>query len=208
MKELLFILVLLHMGCAELQNSLPFLESHTTVPVTVTTYVNDEFRNIFRKSKFCFLAEEKQESDPTLFAENRRREAFVELCTESGLAKKVKIEKDCDDSTIAIDLQYFAKTNESKVDGTSGSCTTLYGSVICSSRSYTHVSVSGSKLIVMQFNKWNGDSWKVVGQAESFLLTETPGIRRGTIVAACRSIFSILPQEVEFENVEARVDND
>lgn len=40
-----------------------------------------------------------------------------------------------------------------------------------------------------------------------FLATDTPGVLRGTVVAACRPVFSVLPGEVEFRKIDAQVEN-
>lgn len=196
------------LGCAALREATSTTMSSPTVPVTVTTLVDKNLTSEFSKSKFCFVkSDDQQQEISKSFAERRKHDTFIEQCTAAARAKQIVIHPTCDPSTIAIDLQYFSKTNESKVDTTKGGCTAIYSTVICNSKSYTRTEISGSKLVVLEFKKAYKDSWKTVGQGEGYLLTDTPGILKGTVVAACRAIFSALPREVEFEKIEAQTEN-
>ena len=52
-----------------------------------------------------------------------------------------------------------------------------------------------------------GASGRRSREERRFLVTDTPGGLRGTVVAACRAAFSVLSGEVEFRKIDAQVEN-
>ena len=177
-----------------------------TIATTISTYMDPKLASTFKTNTFCF--EDSTDDEQLSFTEKRKKASYIKSCALSASQKRFKIAKECKDNYISIDLQTATATNEASEQRVKNTCTAVYSTVICNSRSFNEITRVGSKLIVLEFSKLKGEDWPTVAQGEALIVTPTPGIFSTTIVAACRAIFHTLPKEVEKFELTSRLVND